>query len=514
MSWNSTATQNKRLRTNEGTMIKILAVLVLATGISAASGIATIETTQLVNGTAWECTPVWDTDGGTLFYASNESGNFDIWQVDADGANKTRITNDTADEFPSFVWRGKVVYVSQFGSSSIRIMDADGTNGSELTGDGYDIDPALVYLLGPYISDMQPSGTIDNNMPVIRANFTCSYGNISTVNLSVDWIDVTSAPYTNITDSSVSYVPTEPLDCGDHTFTVVVKSDRYTVGYGPQDFTIIYITNSQPRGTCNNRPTISANISVGYGDIETVTIYVDCVNVTSDATITESCISYTPTEPLPNGTHNATVSVNSTCGINDSMNWVFCVNDSCGSSGSSGGGGGGSGTYPPGWFSQPKIVFASNRSGNFDLWVMNTDGTGVIQLTDSPSNETHPAAIYSKIVYVSDESGNHDLWSMDIDGSNRQQLTSSAADEYMPAQSPIGGIVYASRSGSSNNYDLWAMNTDGTGKTRLTNDPSDELSPVFAPSTYQLKVAYALESGDSDIRTTSFRETDGDRVRI
>ncbi|MHC1574279.1 MAG: hypothetical protein ACXQTY_00525 [Candidatus Methanogasteraceae archaeon] len=41
-------------------------------GISAASGITTIETTQLVNGTEWECAPVWSTGGRTLFYASNE----------------------------------------------------------------------------------------------------------------------------------------------------------------------------------------------------------------------------------------------------------------------------------------------------------------------------------------------------------------------------------------------------------------------------------------------------------
>ncbi|MEA3281817.1 MAG: hypothetical protein U9Q68_04535, partial [Euryarchaeota archaeon] len=397
MGWASTVTQYKRLRTNAGNLSKILAVLVLATGISAASGIATIDTTTLVNGTAWECAPVWDADGSTLFYASNESGNFDIRKIDADGANKTRITNDTADEFPSFIWHGKVVYVSQSGGGSIRIMDADGTNRSELSGDGYDIDPALVHVPVPWIFDMQPSGTIDNNMPAISANFSCSYGNISTVNLSVNLIDVTSNPHTNITDSDVCYVPTEPLDCGGHNFTVEVKSDWYTVGYGLRYFTITYITNNEPQWVCDDRPTISANISVGYGDIESVTIYVDCVNVTSDATITESYISYTPVEPLLNGAHNATVSVNSTYGINDSMNWVFYVNECTG-----GGGGGGGGTYPPGWgvsSSQPKIVFASNRSGNFDLWVMNTDGTGVMQLTDSPSNETHPAAVYSKIVY-------------------------------------------------------------------------------------------------------------------
>jgi len=502
MGCNATADHDKRHTKINIISIELLAMLILLTGTSAA-GITTIETTPIVNSTTWECAPVWGEDGTMLFYASDESGNFDIWRVNADGTNRTRITNDSADEFPSFIWDYRIIYISKSTGSDIWIMDADGTNESKLTGSGYNSDPALVYVPRPRIFDMQPSGTINNNMPAISANFSCSYGNISAVNLSVDGTDVTQNA--NVADSGVSYIPLEPLDCGDHNFTVQVESDWYTVGCGYGFFKVTYITNPQPICTSDNTPTISANISVGYGDIATVTMSVDGVDVTSNAVIADSYISYTPTEPLVDGKHNATVCVNSTHGINDSKTWVVYVNE-C-HPGRRGGGGGGSGYYP-------KIIFASNRSGNFDIWMMNTDGTGLIQLTDSPSNETHPAAVYSKIVYVSDESGNHDLWSMNLNGSDKQQLTSSAADECMPAWSPIGGIVYANRSGEGDDYDLWAMNTDGTGKTRLTKSPSDESAPVFSPSPYQLKVAYALENDDSDIWSTSFKETDDEKVRI
>ena len=507
MRCNCTTIHGKRRTQINIITISFLAVLVLLTGTSAAVGIVTLETTQLVNTAAWECAPVWNTDGTMLFYATNESGNFDIRRIDADGTNKTRITDESADEFPSFIRGDQIVYVSGAVGSDIRIMDTDGTDKTDLTGGEYDIDPALVYVPRPQVSNMQPSGTTDNNVPAISANFSCSYGNISTVNLSVDGTDVT--PDANVTNSSVSHHPVEPLGCGDHNFMIEVKSDRYTVGYGRGDFKIAYITNPQPPHCVHdNRPTISADISVGYGSIAMATIHVDSVNVTSNAKITGSKISYTPTEPLADGEHNATVSVKSTCGIIDSMTWVFYVNR-CG------GGGGGSGTYPPSWFGppQPKIAFASNRSGDFDIRIMNMDGTGLIRLTDSPSNETNPTAVCSKIVYVSDESGNYDLWSMDLDGSSKVQLTSSEADEYMPAESPLGGIVYARRSGSGDDHDLWVMNADGTGKTQLTNNPANEVSPAFSPSPYQLKVAYALESDDSDIWTTNFKET-GDRVRI
>ncbi len=304
-------------------------MLILLTGISAA-GITTIETTPIVNSTAWECAPVWSEDGTMLFYASDESGNFDIRRVDADGTNRTRITNDSADEFPSFIWTtwenwsfvDRVVYVSQSVGSNIWIMDADGTNESKLTDSSYNIDPALVYVPRPRIFDMQPSGTIDYNVPTPSANFSCSYGTISAVNLSVDGIDVTQNA--NVTNSGVSYIPIEPLDCGDHNFTVQVESDWYTVGHGHGFFRIAYITNPQPICcTSDNTPTISANISCSYGDIATVTISVDGINVTSNAAITDSYINYTPTEPLADGAHNATVCVNSTHGLNDSRTWHF-----------------------------------------------------------------------------------------------------------------------------------------------------------------------------------------------
>jgi hypothetical protein len=71
------------------------------------------KTTQLTNSTAWEGSPIWCDDGTRLFYASNESGNFDVWMIDADGTNKTRIANESADEFPLFCWYDKLIYVSK-----------------------------------------------------------------------------------------------------------------------------------------------------------------------------------------------------------------------------------------------------------------------------------------------------------------------------------------------------------------------------------------------------------------
>jgi hypothetical protein len=100
------------------------------------------------------------------------------------------------------------------------------------------------------------------------------------------------------------------------------------------------------------------------------------------------------------------------------------------------------------------------------------------------------------------------------DGSNKERLTFSTVDESMPSWSPIGGIIYAARTGVNDDYDLWIMNINGTGKTQLTNSTLNETNPIFSPSPYRLGVAYVAEQDDdANIWITDFTES-GDKVRI
>ena len=76
-----------------------------------------------------------------------------------------------------------------------------------------------------------------------------------------------------------------------------------------------------------------------------------------------------------------------------------------------------------------KIVFASDRSGNSDLWMMNSNGTGALQLTFDESEQKHPswAPDGERIVYSSNEDGNYNIWVMSL-GNTDQQI------EYVPAE--------------------------------------------------------------------------------
>ena len=51
----------------------------------------------------------------------------------------------------------------------------------------------------------------------------------------------------------------------------------------------------------------------------------------------------------------------------------------------------------PDWGPQPdpapaKVAFASNRDGNFEIYSMNTDGSGQTRLTTSPAVDISPDA--------------------------------------------------------------------------------------------------------------------------
>jgi Tol biopolymer transport system component len=87
-----------------------------------------------------------------------------------------------------------------------------------------------------------------------------------------------------------------------------------------------------------------------------------------------------------------------------------------------------------------KIVFASNRGGEFQIYAMNSDGTGLIQLTrDRGGNVTPSWSPNGKLIaFASTEQrdGNSEIYVMDSDGSNQRRLTNNPADDSHPHWSP------------------------------------------------------------------------------
>jgi Tol biopolymer transport system component len=143
-----------------------------------------------------------------------------------------------------------------------------------------------------------------------------------------------------------------------------------------------------------------------------------------------------------------------------------------------------------------KIVFRGDRdlidhSGDEELYVMNADGTDVVQLTHNDVFDSAPAFSPdgTKIAFESArDSGDPlalDIYVMNADGSDVRRLTTDPAHDEGPIFSPDGTkIAFASlRSGQE---DIWVMNADGSDQHPLTNDPARDESPDWQPVPFDM----------------------------
>jgi len=139
-----------------------------------------------------------------------------------------------------------------------------------------------------------------------------------------------------------------------------------------------------------------------------------------------------------------------------------------------------------------KIAFASNRSGtNFDIYVMNADGSNVTKISDSPFDDTAPAwsPDGSKIVFVSTRSQNakdigesaDEIWVTNADGSDPKRLTFNPVLDENPVFSPDGSRIAWSHFSGSTGFDIWVMNADGTGQVQLTRVGGDDERANWSP---------------------------------
>jgi TolB protein len=139
-----------------------------------------------------------------------------------------------------------------------------------------------------------------------------------------------------------------------------------------------------------------------------------------------------------------------------------------------------------------KIAFSSISSRenyrNCEIHVINVDGNGEVNLTNSPDNdEDNPSwsPDGQKIAYCKMKSllpasrGGQQIYIMNTDGSQQTQLTNSASFKKEPSWSPDGKkIVFVSYSRES---EICVINADGSHETILTNTSYPKWDPCWSP---------------------------------
>ena len=129
-----------------------------------------------------------------------------------------------------------------------------------------------------------------------------------------------------------------------------------------------------------------------------------------------------------------------------------------------------------------KIAFVSDRSGNDEIYVMESDGSGLTNITNNVAGDRGP--VWSPdgkhIAFVRTINTNDDIWVMNSDGSGQTQLTNLPNGEFSPHFSPDGEtIVFASNDGGPE--EIFVMDADGTNQTQITFNAFRDFGPHFSP---------------------------------
>lgn len=153
-------------------------------------------------------------------------------------------------------------------------------------------------------------------------------------------------------------------------------------------------------------------------------------------------------------------------------------------------------SYGLAWTPDNRLIYSSMGGGRLDLWSMKSDGSEKTQLTiDSGSNyqpSVSPNGRY--IFFVSSRTGSFNIWRMDYDGSDPRQLTSGGSD-FDPYPSPDGKwVIYDS--GGSGKRAIWRVPVEEGGKAERLTDTNTSV-PVVSPEGKVIACRYWDENSNS-----------------
>jgi TolB protein len=157
-----------------------------------------------------------------------------------------------------------------------------------------------------------------------------------------------------------------------------------------------------------------------------------------------------------------------------------------------------------------QIAFASKRTGNWEIWLMDWDGANQRQITRhgalsilpswSPDNE--------RMVYTSFARGTSDMYIINRRGGGRMRINSGLALNTSATFSPISNDI-AFVGSVRGNPDIYLIKDDGSNLRRLTTETSVESTQEWSPNGRQI----AFTSGRTGSPQIYVMDAEGTNVR-
>lgn len=139
-----------------------------------------------------------------------------------------------------------------------------------------------------------------------------------------------------------------------------------------------------------------------------------------------------------------------------------------------------------------KLAFYSSRTGTYQVWTMDADGSNQKMVSDGQREYFYPSwsPDGKQLTFQGlSEHLDYDIFVANADGTDLKNITpDNRLDQYWPRWSPDGSkILYQSQSEEGYPKDLFSVNPDGTKPQNLTKtDEGEEFQAAWSPDGKQI----------------------------